>query len=151
MRFVVIFVAGALSLATAAWGRDLRESGCNFVVENPDKTYSFRPNYNFSLIREARRMGTAFTVDSNEKVVGFSCLRSPLMPVPEDLLVMKAGYLVTIAGEEETSPIINMKMVKGRIVVSGDTAALGNREKRDFLVIITQMQNELDRTYTPQP
>jgi hypothetical protein len=149
--FALIVSAWLLAWPTPSQAKSPRESMCNLVIELPDGKFSFKPVYGYSVIREVQRQGAAFTVKSEDKVVGFACLRSTLIPVPEDLVVLKAGYSMTIAEERNGGGMIYLEAAEGKVVAKSENADFSDKDQRAFDAAVMRMQAALDRGRTPQP
>lgn len=134
----VALAALAAPATAAAASRDVM---CSAVLKLEGGGFSYRPEPGLSVLRLARAEGP-FAYDNPGNVVGFSCLRTELLPDEADLEILQAGYELYIAGQRSGMLILELSLVDGRVKAEMD-GTLNPGEQRRLDRVVEKMQARL--------
>lgn len=117
---------------------------CQELVRLENGRFTYRLQSGLSVLRLARADGP-FVYDHAGDVIGFTCLRTELMPDPQaDLEVLQAGYSLAIGGRAGPAQILSLELDQGRIRAEMLAGTLDRRDQRRLDRIVADMQARLD-------
>ena len=152
-RSAIAAAAWAASLAlpavpaSAAGGREL---SCQEIVKTDDGRFTYRPA-GFSILAKTRSPGP-FVYDNTGGVVAFSCARTEIVPQPDDVEVLQAGYDLTIGSMRGALVLLELSVADGRITHSVSGGELSPRERRALEAVLVRFQERLAASPpVPQP
>lgn len=140
-RLLLALAFGALA-APAPAAAASRDVMCSVVLKLEGGGFSYRPEPGLSVLRLARAEGP-FAYDNPGDVVGFSCLRTELVPDEADLEILQAGYDLYIAGQRNGMLILELSLADGRVKAEMDGGALNPAEQRRLDRVVGEMQARL--------
>lgn len=127
-KITLSFIAAfAVLIPATAHAQSVRESMCNWIIQNDDGTFSYQPQMAWSLQRTTTAEAVARLP---ENVTAVACLRDPPMLVEGDIEMLRSGRTVTLSMNDNGLLIVNYELVDGEVTVSISAGAPSRRTQR---------------------
>ncbi|WP_284123927.1 hypothetical protein [Parerythrobacter aestuarii] len=134
-------IAGALAAAVcltggAAQAKAPKERFCSFIHQTEDGKFRHESKLGWSLFSAQAEPGE---ISYPASVVGVTCLRDPILLVPEDAESLRLGLKLYLA-DPKSGQTVKYEAVDGKVVHNASAAVLGRSLMKKLEKAIAQVE-----------
>ena len=134
-----LFGAAVLLSAYPAAAKAPTERMCSYIFETEDGKFRYEMQMGWSLYHAQLDDGE---VSYPEGVVAVTCMRSPLLLVPEDAETLRQGITIYLA-DPASGQTLKFEVIEGKVVHDASEGRIGKKAMKKLAKTISEIEAAL--------